>query len=127
MKTEFKPGFRLYYTDLLFLAVTAAAVIYFFDNHKQLSLIILFVVGHFFLFCNIIRMSRKPELIWAFVFLILNLANLYLGKPSFHFVLLLSLITTLILVSLETRKENYHGIGWSKINPDLENWWEKNS
>ena len=126
MKNEFKPGFRLFYTDILFLILAATTVIYLSNKHTQLSIIIVFVVGHFFLYCNIIRMSRKPELIWAFLFLALNLANLYFSKPSFIMVLSLSFISTLILVVLEMRKDDYHGIGWSKINPELRKWWENN-
>lgn len=58
MSKPFQPGFRLSVTDI-FIVVgggAAAAAVWTFD--QRLSISIAFVVLHFFLFCNVLRMSR---------------------------------------------------------------------
>lgn len=70
-KREFNPGFRLSKLDVLILVVSAVAAFFLWDVSSQFSTVIVFVVLHFFYFCNITRMSRVPELIWAASFVLL--------------------------------------------------------
>ena len=91
-----------------------------------ITFLVLFVVVHFFLFCNIIRMSRPPELIWASVFLSLASASLLKGFPSWPVTALISASLTAILVVIETRKPSYHGVLWQMINPGLSEWFAEN-
>jgi hypothetical protein len=76
-------------------------------------------VGHFFLFCNVFRVSRAPELVWAGVFLALAGSTIALGVPGWPATVAASLATTVVVVTLEMRKPSYHGIGWRRINPTL--------
>ena len=58
----FKPGFRISIIDtfVIVIAITASTLLHKTDI--VFSVAIIFVVGHFFLFCNVFRLSRKPEL-----------------------------------------------------------------
>ena len=60
---QFNPGFRLSKIDIgvILTSLTVAGVLYEYSG--VLSFIVLFVVAHFFLFCNVTRMARIPELI----------------------------------------------------------------
>jgi hypothetical protein len=123
---EFKPGFRLSKIDILAIiggVVVAAAS---FPYSSVITFLVLFVVGHFFLFCNIIRMSRPSELIWSGIFLALSSASLLKGFPSWSVTVLISTLLTAILVVIETRKSSYHGVAWQKINPGLPDWFSAN-
>jgi hypothetical protein len=64
------------------------------------------------------------ELIWAAVFLILTRFTVVSGHPAWTTTALLSLATTLVVIGIELRKPSYHGIGWTRINPNLRQWWE---
>lgn len=125
--SDFKPGFRLSNLDIgtLFLGCLGA---YYYANYNLLiSFIILFVVGHFFLFCNVVRMSRFPELIWAISFLSMTICSLVFQLFSPEAVFALSLLITFILIYFELRKPSYHGLFWKKFNPDLPEWFNNNS
>jgi len=124
---EFKPGFRLSIIDIVVIITAILASVYLFTFAKPLSYIVAFVVGHFFLFCNVTRMSRLPELIWAGVFTVLAVLALRFELISLPVVFLISILLTLILVVIESRKPSYHGILWQKLNPNLEAWFAQRS
>jgi hypothetical protein len=90
----------------------------------RIAFVIGFTVGHFFLFCNVFRMSRPLELIWSAVFVGLCYATFQTGQPGWVATAALSLLTTVIVVAIEMRKPSYHGIAWQAINPRLPEWWE---
>lgn len=83
-----------------------------------------FVVLHFFLFCNVFRLARPLELLWAAVFVMLAGATIVFDQPGWLVTTALSLIVTFIVVAVEMRKPSYHGIAWRQINPNLLQWWE---
>ena len=82
-----------------------------------------FVVLHFLLFCNIVRMARSLELVWAAIFTSLATMTVTLNTPTPLATFGLSLLATPIVVAIEMRKPSYHGIGWLAINPNLPSWW----
>jgi hypothetical protein len=86
--------------------------------------IIAFVVAHFFLFCNVVRMARPLELTCAAAFLALASATLLTEAPGWPITTGLSLAVTLVVVVLQMRNPSYHGLGWQRINPELRAWWE---
>ena len=86
--------------------------------------VLAFVLAHFFLFCNVIRMARPLELIWAGVFVVLAGATLAFETPSWLVTAPVSLFVTAVVVVVEMRKPSYHGVGWQRINPGLPAWWE---
>ena len=123
---EFKPGFRLSTIDIVIITVAILSSAYFYTVAKPISYIIAFVVGHFFLFCNISRMSRLPELVWAVVFIVVSILALRFDLLSLFDAFLLSLGLTVLLLILEFRKPSYHGIFWQSLNPNLQTWFAKN-
>jgi hypothetical protein len=122
---DFKPGFRISKIDLLVLAIGLLLAGYCYPDSKVASLIIFFVVGHFFLFCNVTRMSRVPELIWSGIFLCFAGFSVSTGHPSWLITFSLSTSVTFILILLEIQKPRYHGIFWQRLNPNLPNWFDE--
>ncbi len=122
--TDFKPGFRLSIFDIGILAIGFIGAWYLKDIAVDLSYILLFVVCHFFYFCNITRMSRIPELIWAVCFVALCGVGVTYGIVTFNEAFIISLLITVVLTAFELRKPSYHGVLWSKINPSLKEWFE---
>lgn len=85
--SDFNAGFRLSFTDIIVLIIGLSGAGFFYNINPLISAIVAFVLAHFFLFCNIIRISRIPELIWAAIFLILVGSSLCFNKPEcwWHF------------------------------------------
>jgi hypothetical protein len=127
MQKLFSPGFRLSVLDVLVLIAGTVTTLILVSDVGWLGLLILFVLGHFFLFCNVIRLSRPLELLWAGVFVALASATLALETPGWFYTVLLSLLITVVVVVMEMRKPSYHGLGWQWINPDLPTWWKSRS
>jgi hypothetical protein len=124
---KFSPGFRLSGLDIAVLAggVFAAAALSRFNI--RLGIAVAFVVGHFFLFCNVLRLSRPPELIWAGVFAALAIAASIPAVVSWPIALSVSAALTLVLAIREFRRPSYHGVAWSWINPQLPAWWSEHN
>lgn len=70
-KAEFNPGFRLSVFDIAILISGLLGAQFVRIIGIDLSYMLLFVVGHFFYFCNVTRMSRIPKLVWAVCFVVL--------------------------------------------------------
>lgn len=122
----FSPGFRFSLRDAVVLAFSAvlSAVVQMSD--LWIGIAIAFVVLHFFLFCNVLRITRPPELVWAAVFSGLVICSTLWGIPSWPTVFAASLLVTVIIVFIEVRRASYHGACWRKINPGLPQWWQNN-
>jgi len=125
LSREFKPGFRCSAFDMVVLAGGAAMSAFAWDWTSRLGFVIAFVIGHFFLFCNVFRISRALELIWAGVFLTLTLCTLSWKWPGWGWTVAVSLVVTVVAIAIEMRKLSYHGIGWRWINPRLRDWWRQ--
>jgi len=121
---KFQPGFRLSAVDVVILVVGGIASAYAMTIDRWFGIAITFVVLHFFLFCNVLRMSRPLELIWACIFAALVVATISMDLLSWPIVFAISLIATVIVGIVEMRRPSYHGIGWQKMNPLLPEWWQ---
>jgi hypothetical protein len=120
----FSPGFRFSTSDAIALFV---GLIVAGDTAAVMpwpGVVIGFVFLHFFLFCNVVRMDRFAELVWAAVFVLLAASTITMGLPLWPATLAISFATAVTLVVLELRKPSYHGIFWRQINPGLPQWWE---
>lgn len=104
-------GFRLSPLDLVFLAVGVLAVVLTRGLPGDPSTLIAIVVGHFFLFCNVVRLRRAFELAWAAVFVALAVIGWGLGTPGWIPPLVFISPYTVLLVILEIRSGRYHGAG----------------
>jgi hypothetical protein len=120
---KFQPGFRLSTSDVLVLTVGAVASAYAMTIDQWFGIAIAFVVLHFFLFCNVLRMSRPLELVWAGIFAGLASATISRHLLSWPVVLAASSVVTVIVAFIEMRRPSYHGVGWQKLNPRLPEWW----
>jgi len=123
---SFRPGFRLSEIDvgILILGVVVPTLIARF--HEPLALFMFFAVAHFFLFCNVLRMSRSRELTWAALFVLLAGGTLRSGFPPFGIALWVMLAVTVVLAIVDMSRPSYHGIFWQRLNPGLPQWWEAN-
>lgn len=122
---KFNPGFRISKLDIAVIVVALAIAVWLYGYSTRLSFLVLFVVGHFFLFCNIIRMSRIPELAWGAIFSGVCISSAQFGVPSWSLAICLSLMTTVVLIFMELKKPSYHGIFWKKFNPHLHDWFSE--
>ncbi len=121
---KFQPGFRLSALDVVVLVVGGIASGYAMTVDRWFGIAIAFVVLHFFLFCNVLRMSRPLELIWAGIFVALAAAAISQKFLSWPLVIGISAGVTIIVAVIETRRSSYHGVGWQKLNPRLPEWWQ---
>lgn len=122
----FRPGFRLSEIDagVLILGVVVMPVLGRF--HEMLAFVLLFTLGHFFLFCNVLRMSRPLELVWAMIFVCLAGSALRIGFPPWSYTFSVMLVITIVLAIIEMRRPSYHGVFWRQLNPNLQQWWDAN-
>jgi hypothetical protein len=123
---KFAPGFRLSLRDAVVLVVGIVGSIALGNTFWPASLIIAFAVSHFFLFCNVFRISRRLELIWAVIFIALSGITILTKFPGWAVTIASSICATVIVVICEMKKPSYHGVGWRKINPHLRTWWDSN-
>jgi hypothetical protein len=123
-RKEFSPGFRLSHLDVLVLVVGLILSVALGVLTWWIGLAIGFVIAHFFLFCNLFRLSRGLELVWSGVLVVLAVGTVVLNIPGWLATFGISLCITTVVVILEMRKTSYHGIGWQWINPGLRDWWE---
>lgn len=124
MSALFRPGFRLSKIDMLALLLGSVAAYGCWPQAAWFSGIILFTLGHFFLFCNVLRMARRYELIWTGTFLLLAGSTLLWGQPGWIPTYVGSLCATVLLALRQLRHPAYHGIAWQRINPNLPQWWQ---
>lgn len=119
----FNPGFQLSVADglVLLLATTASWALRSFD--VALSIAVAFTVAHFFLFCNVLRMARSLELVWAAVFVVLSSSTLLIGIPTWPQTWVISGVCTVVLTLIQVRHPSYHGVFWQRLNPALPSWW----
>jgi len=121
---DFAPGFRLSVRDVVVIVIGAVAAFALATLVSWWGFMVAFVVAHFFLFCNVVRMARPLELVWAASFLALAASTLALDVPGWPITTAISLAATLVVVVLQMRKPSYHGLGWHRINPGLRAWWD---
>ncbi|CAN5409388.1 hypothetical protein BH11PSE11_BH11PSE11_00120 [soil metagenome] len=124
IETPFSPGFRISVTDIIVLMVGAIASACLAGIDLPLGLAIAFVVAHFFLFCNVIRMARRLELAWAAIFVGLAGCTILLQVPGWSVTFAASFLATMALVVVQMRRPSYHGVLWRRINPNLPRWWQ---
>lgn len=115
-------GFRFSPLDAAVLVGAVAVTIAGYDATAGFSMLLLFVVLHFFLFCNVFRIRRKPELIWAGTFLTNGLFWILIGQMNVITVSLSQCFVTIFLILREIRLPCYHGVFARTINPRLDDY-----
>lgn len=119
----FNPGFRLSALDVGVILAGSIGAALASQLAWWMGAAIAFVIGHFFLFCNVLRAERLLELAWTACFLALALASMTQGIPPWPISFALSFLVTLVILALQVRRPSYHGVGWRRLNPSLPQWW----
>jgi hypothetical protein len=103
-------GFRLSLLDIAAIVLCIASTLGLQSRLGTFVYLAPITLGHFFLFCNVFRIHRSYELVWAAVFMV-NVAAWSMGA-DFHWLRVLAAQTplTALLIALECRSERYHGI-----------------
>ncbi|MDR3459224.1 MAG: hypothetical protein P4N60_17475 [Verrucomicrobiae bacterium] len=105
---------------IVFLVVAAV----FRNWDSPLWWMLLIAAGHFFLFCNVFRIIRRREFIWAGLF-ILNIGLwLWFGELTWLRILACQLPVTAVLIFADMRAPGYHGIFANRLNPKLNDYLE---
>ena len=117
-------GFRLMPWDPVALAICALATWWLWPTLGAWTLIMPFVLGHFFLFCNVFRIARVLELAWVAAFLALEGTRLLAGTPSTGAVVCIALACSVCAGVIEMRRPSYHGVLWKAVNPGLRDWFD---
>lgn len=115
-------GLRLSVLDCVVLIGTVIATVVLWLPTEGLSVIAGLVVGHFFLFCNVFRIPRKPELVWGGLFLAMCVALLLLDCFTPAFVCGFVVPITLAVLTYSLRLPTYHGIYADRVNPRLDDY-----
>jgi hypothetical protein len=97
-------GFRFSLVDGLVIAICAVATYVAWPAIGSLSLLFPYVLGHFFLFCNVFRIRRQPELIWAGSFVLNFGIWVALGKFGITAPFLAQIPVTVLLIVMECRR-----------------------
>lgn len=109
-------GVRFSWIDGVAIVMGAILTVVVWPVTPEMALAIPFTLGHFFLFCNVFRVRRQPELIWSAVFL-LNAGAWYAsGHFSWLGLSAIQLPLTAFLLWRETTKPWYHGIACRRWN-----------
>lgn len=124
-RVDFKPGFRLSSYDLIFLSIGAVVAYFAITLNSLPATIAAYVIFTFFLYCNVFRIRRTAELIWAAAFTLTAWVSFYLELSSWSLVFAGSFVLSVILIAIEMRHPSYHGIFWRSVNPRLPVWWEQ--
>ena len=122
---EFSPGFRISPRDSLVLIVGTLGTLALSAQIPIGAFVVGFVVLHFFLFCNVFRIPRCPELIWAGSFVSLSASTIYTDVPGWIATFATSLALSMFLICRSLFQPDYHGVCWQRINPGLRGWWEE--
>src|SRR5215213_8330009 len=96
-------GFRFSATDAVVTAVGAGGNWLLREALQEMAPLPAIVLVHFFLFCNVFRIRRSYELIWAAAFVVNLLAWQVAGAMSWPRVLAVQLPVTVLAIASEMR------------------------
>lgn len=110
-------GFRFSRSDLIVVLLGLFVVGFSATRHADLAILTAFVLGHFFLFCNVFRVGERAELIWAAMLLVHVSIGGGMAGGSWWIVLPLQCVVTLIVILRALLSPDYHGAWCQRINP----------
>ncbi len=112
-------GFRFSLTDAVVLVVLGAVAVGLCRLDSSLWWLVAITAGHFFLFCNVFRVRRRRELLWAALFVVNVGLWLLLGQLDWFNVLACQLPVSAGVVGWELKATRYHGIFADRLNRRL--------
>ena len=117
-------GFRFSLTDALAILAFLIAAGALWRSGNLLWWVLVIAAGHFFLFCNVFRIVRRRELLWAGLFIANVGAWSWFDLLTWSHVLLCQLPITVGLVAVDMRSTGYHGVFARRLNPRLNDYLE---
>jgi hypothetical protein len=117
-------GFRFSLTDAVAMGVFLSAAVGLWRLGSPLWWLLLLAAGHFFLFCNVFRIVRRRELIWAGLFVLNVGVWAWLDRLTWPGVLLCQLPITVGIIIADMRTAGYHGVLAKRLNPRLNDYLE---
>ncbi|SPE51674.1 conserved membrane hypothetical protein [Verrucomicrobia bacterium] len=112
-------GCRFSATDAVALSAFGAAGAVLYLPGSSLWWVVAIAAGHFFLFCNVFRLVRRRELIWAAVFVLNVTFWILLGRLDCSNVMACQLPVSTGVIAWEIKATRYHGIFADRLNPKL--------
>ncbi len=112
-------GFRCSLSDVAVLIIAGFLTCWFREDLGLWIWIIPLIVGHFFLFCNVFRISRERELWWAAICLANISGWMFCEEPRWLMILVIQIPVTIAVIIWDMQKSYYHGIFANHINPHL--------
>jgi len=113
-------GFQFSWPDAGVVLVCGIVTVLLWPYLGQMSLLFPIALGHFFLFCNVFRIFRKYEYVWAAVFVLNFSMWLLLGCFSWGLVMVVQTPFTLTLIIFQMRSRWYYGVYARIINKSIE-------
>jgi hypothetical protein len=111
-------GFRFSRSDLVVVLIGLFVVWHAALRHTDLAILTAFVLGHFFLFCNVFRVGERAELTWGALLLVNVTIGGLLADDSWWWVVLpLQGVATVVVIVLALLSPDYHGAWCQRINP----------
>ena len=108
-------GFRFSIVDALAIVICGVGTWLVWPLFGEVALLFPFVLFHFFLFCNIFRIPRTPELVWSAAFLLVAILWLSLGRFTWPAVACTQLPVTLAVLLWGIFRTDYHGVGYRLV------------
>ena len=108
-----KPGFRFSVGDAVITLVATLLTALSWRVMGSFSMIFVIVLFHFFLFCNVFRIRRRYELIWAGIFVVSVLLCSVFEIWNWWLIVASQSPVTVLVILLEFRSDRYHGVGYT--------------
>ncbi|MCE5279459.1 MAG: hypothetical protein ABFD92_02420 [Planctomycetaceae bacterium] len=109
-------GFRFSLQDAVAVAAAVPLTWVLWSALGPVGLFLPVVLGHFFLFCNVFRVGRRFEIIWAMLFMVNACALLWFESLVWWRAIVLQMPATLTILAVTIARRNYRGIGWTRIH-----------
>jgi hypothetical protein len=84
-----------------------------------------FLMGMFFLFLSVFRVSRDLQYAWLLLFVAVAVATTVGGIPNWALTFKVASVLAVVVIVLQVRKPAYRGVFWRKLNPSLPDWLEE--
>lgn len=135
---QFSPGFRCSWLDVAIIAigfffawqvlVATSWIGVRLRSHVAgigAGLVVLVPVLAFFLFCNVFRVARHLELLWAVSYVLLIVPSIWYGTPDWRLSVAIAMCAMVMVIGYQMTRPAYHGVWWEHINPKLPEWWRE--
>ena len=117
-------GFQFSLTDAVAICMFIGVAVALWRVGNPLWWVLVVTAAHFFLFCNVFRIVRRRELIWAGLFILNISVWVWTDNLTWTHVLLCQLPITVWFVIADMLAPSYHGVFANRLNPRLNEYLE---